>query len=69
MKTDLIRLTNKNNLWKQERGKIPKESIESIHQDFCVNYAHDSTTIEGNTLTLIKTKAVLEDNISIGAKI
>ena len=33
-----------------------------------VTYAHDSKQIEGNTLSLVETKVLLEDGISIGGK-
>lgn len=44
--------------------RLPKAALES----FDVEYAHNSTAIEGNTLTLIQTKALLEDGISVGGK-
>ena len=46
----------------------PKEAVQSFDQSFEVEYTHNSTAIEGNTLTLIQTKAVLEDGISVGGK-
>ncbi len=33
-----------------------------------IEYTHNSTAIEGNTLTLLQTKVVLEDGISVGGK-
>lgn len=50
------------------RGQLPKESLDSFDRSFEIEYAHNSTAIEGNTLTLIQTKAVLEDGISVGGK-
>lgn len=47
---------------------IPKEALQSFEKSFNIEYAHNSTAIEGNTLSLIQTKAVLEDGISIGGK-
>lgn len=41
---------------------------ESFEKSFAVEYAHHSTAIEGNTLTLIQTKLILEDGISVGGK-
>lgn len=35
---------------------------------FEIEYTHESTAIEGNTLTLMETKVVLEDAISVGGK-
>ena len=42
--------------------------MSSYEQDFELTYTHNSTAIEGNTLTLIETKVVLEDGISVGGK-
>lgn len=43
-------------------------TVESYQQAFDIEYTHDSTAIEGNTLSLIETKVVLEDGIAIGGK-
>lgn len=50
------------------RRHLPKEALESFDKSFEIEYTHNSTAIEGNTLSLIQTKAVLEDGISIGGK-
>ena len=47
---------------------IPKDVLESFELAFDIEYAHHSTAIEGNTLTLVETKAVIEDGISVGGK-
>ena len=47
---------------------LPKEAVNSFNQSFAIEYAHNSTAIEGNTLTLLQTKAVLEDGLSVGGK-
>lgn len=47
---------------------IPREALESFDKTFEVEYAHNSTAIEGNTLSLIQTKAILEDGLSVGGK-
>lgn len=47
---------------------IPKSVLESFEQSFDIEYAHHSTAMEGNTLTLIETKAIIEDGISVGGK-
>ena len=47
---------------------IPEYALQSFEQAFEVEYAHNSTAIEGNTLTLMETKLVLEDGISVGGK-
>ena len=45
-----------------------KKGTEKISKSFDIDFTYNSTTIEGNTLTLIETKAVIEDKISIGGK-
>ncbi len=47
---------------------IPKSVLESFELTFDIEYAHHSTAMEGNTLTLIETKAIIEDGISVGGK-
>jgi Fic family protein len=44
------------------------EAFLSFEKSFEVSFAHESTALEGNTLTLIETKLVIEDGISIGGK-
>ncbi len=48
--------------------QIPKEALRSFEKSFEIEYTHNSTAIEGNTLSLIQTKAVLEDGLSVGGK-
>jgi len=52
----------------RKKSTIPKAAFESFDKSFEIEYAHNSTAIEGNTLSLIETKVVLEDNISVGGK-
>lgn len=47
---------------------IPKSVLESFELTFDIEYAHHSTAMEGNTLTLIETKAIIEDGLSVGGK-
>ena len=42
--------------------------MAGFYKSFDVEYAHNSTAIVGNMLTLIQTKAILEDSISVGGK-
>lgn len=51
-----------------KRAKIPQEALRTFDDSFDIEYAHNSTAIEGNTLTLLQTKAVIEDGLSIGGK-
>lgn len=50
------------------RSSIRDEIIKNYNDDFLVKYTHHSTAIEGNTLTLIETKMLIEDGISVGGK-
>lgn len=47
---------------------LSKDLIDKIQAAFHVEFTHNSTAIEGNTLSLIETKVLLEDGISIGGK-
>ena len=61
-------LLEKQKIYKDNLHLIPKEVLEKVQTAFHIEFTHNSTAIEGNTLTLIETKVVLEDNISIGGK-
>lgn len=45
-----------------------KLQLEKLKEEFIVEYVHNSTAIEGNTLTLNETKLVLDEGITIGGK-
>ena len=53
---------------KLKERNIPKEALESFEKAFDIEYTHQSTAMEGNTLTLIETKTIIEDGISVGGK-
>ena len=61
-------LLKKLDFYKQNKHVLSTEILEKINKTFDIDFTYNSTTIEGNTLSLIETKAVLEDNISIGGK-
>lgn len=65
---DYEKLIQKRDLYQAARKTIPEFTLQSYEQAFEIEYTHNSTAIEGNTLTLIETKVVLEDGISIGGK-
>jgi Fic family protein len=44
------------------------EAFLSFEKDFIITFTHESTALEGNTLTLIETRLILEDGISVGGK-
>lgn len=65
---DYGRLCDKRDRLRAVWGRISPAARQSFDRSFDVEYAHNSTAIEGNTLTLIQTKAVLEDGLSVGGK-
>ena len=65
---DLARLMHKRELYQQALPRIPALTLQSYERAFEVEYTHNSNAIEGNTLTLMETKLILEDAISPGGK-
>lgn len=63
---ELNRILEKQKIYSQ--GKINAVTLSSYEKDFELTFTHNSTAIEGNTLTLMETKVVLEDGISVGGK-
>lgn len=47
---------------------LPEPTRRSLLDDFTIRYAHHTTAIEGNTLTLEETQVVLEHGVTIGGK-
>lgn len=62
------RLTEKRNIFQKGKTSIDAVTLSSYEKDFELTFTHNSTAIEGNTLTLLETKVVLEDGITIGGK-
>ena len=62
------RILEKKLKYEQNKHKISPVTLSSYEKDFEITFTHNSTAIEGNTLTLLETKVVLEDGISIGGK-
>lgn len=60
-------LDKKEKLLKMQTSNF-ENIFENFNKAFEIEYAHNSTAIEGNTLTLIETKVLLEDKISVGKK-
>lgn len=61
-------LEQKLKFYQQHRHLIPDAAIQNYEAAFRIEYTHHSTAIEGNTLSLIETKLLLEDGISPGGK-
>lgn len=65
---DFNRILEKKIKLEQNKSKISSVTLSSYEKDFELKFTHHSTAIEGNTLTLMETKVVLEDGVSIGGK-
>ena len=65
---NIEKLLKKREYYQKNKGLIPELTKVSYEQAFEIEYVHNSTAIEGNTLSLIETKLVLEDKISVGGK-
>lgn len=65
---DYERLLEKRAKLVEIRNSNSEKLFDNFDKAFEVDYAHNSTAIEGNTLTLIETKVLLEDEISVGNK-
>lgn len=65
---DYQRILEKKNKYENNKSKISSVTLSSYEKDFELKFTHNSTAIEGNTLTLMETKVVLEDGVSIGGK-
>lgn len=65
---DFERILAKKIKYEQNKSQIDSVTLSSYEKDFELRFTHNSTAIEGNTLTLMETKVVLEDGVSIGGK-
>jgi Fic family protein len=65
---DYQSLVNKKEYINTNKHLLSEQIIDNYNNQFDVEYTHNSTAIEGNTLSLIETKMVLEENMSIGGK-
>jgi len=65
---DYNRLMEKRNFVRDNVSKLDNIILDKYRENFSVDFTHNSTAIEGNTLTLLETKMLIEDNLSIGSK-
>lgn len=65
---DYIELERKKEYYNKYKHLIPEDVLKNYSDAFIVEYTHNSTAIEGNTLSLMETKLLIEDNISVGGK-
>ena len=62
------RISEKKIKYDNNKSKISSVTLSSYEKDFELRFTHNSTAIEGNALTLMETKLVLEDGVSVGGK-
>ena len=65
---DFERIVLKKEKYEQSKSKIDSITLSTYEKDFELRFTHNSTAIEGNTLTLMETKVLLEDGVSVGGK-
>lgn len=65
---DYNSLQLKKEFYQRYKNTLSDFAVQNYEQAFEIEYTHNSTAIEGNTLSLIETKVLLEDKISIGGK-
>jgi Fic family protein len=54
--------------YNENKRLIPNEVLQNYEASFRISYTHNSTAIEGNTLSLIETKLLLENGLSPNGK-
>jgi Fic family protein len=65
---DINALEQKKGFVNAHMNLLPQAVQLNYNDSFKVEYTHNSTAIEGNTLTLMETKLLLDDKISVGDK-
>ena len=65
---DFDKIIEKRNFVLENISKLDKCLLENYEEYFDVEFIHNSTAIEGNTLTLQEDKMIMIDNMSIGTK-
>jgi hypothetical protein len=62
---DYETLQGKRDYLQKNKGSLPEPILKNYEDTFAVEYTHNSTAIEGNTLSLMETKLVLENQQAI----
>ncbi len=50
--------------FREKTKKYPKIALEKIERDFTIKFTHDTNAIEGNTVSLIETSALLNKKVA-----
>lgn len=61
-------LKEKSSLWQSLWAQMGEPEKQNWIQKFNIEFTHNSTSIEGNTCTLIQTKLILEDKLAPAGK-
>ena len=61
------RILEKKIKYEQNKSKIDAITLSSYEKDFELRFTHHSIAMEGNTLTLMETKVVLEGALDMPA--
>ena len=61
-------IIKKAELYQEHMKQVNSIAVAKWEANFEVEYTHESTAIEGNTLSLLETKVVLEEGLSVGGK-
>jgi Fic family protein len=54
--------------WIERHRPLPETAVQSLREDFVIRYAHNTTALEGNTLTLRETQVIIESGMVISGK-
>lgn len=52
----------------EENKEMTPEELRKKEEDFAIRFSHESTKIEGNTLSIYEVKTLLVDHISVAGK-
>jgi len=65
---DFIKIREKREYYQKNVHLLSDAIIDNYESAFAIEYTHNSTAIEGNTISLAETKLLLEDKVSVGGK-
>lgn len=51
-----------------QKRPLPSAAVQNLREVFRVDWTYNSNAIEGNTLSLVETKVVLEEGLTVGGK-
>lgn len=51
-----------------QKRPLPPEVVKNLREFFHVEWTYNSNAIEGNSLTLMETKVVTEEDLTVGRK-